>query len=176
MNCKIKHNKTRTHKQLIKKQRYDKDGYCVVTLCKDGKKTGKNFRVHRLVAIAFISNLEDKPVVNHKNGMKADNRLENLEWCTVQENTIHAIQSGLKSKSVMPKENIFYGKDNFKSKSVFMIDMDGTILKKFDCIADAKRYLKLPNPNRVSLICSCCKGKIETAYRYKWRYADDNKA
>ena len=68
-------------------------GYLTVGLTKDGKQ--KNFRIHRLVAIAFIPNPHNKQEVNHKNGIKDDNRVDNLEWSTGDENIKHAIENGL---------------------------------------------------------------------------------
>ena len=63
-------------------------GYCYPTLSNDWYP--KRFRLHRLVATAFIPNPENKPVINHINWIKTDNRVENLEWNTVSENTQHA--------------------------------------------------------------------------------------
>ena len=71
-------------------------GYHRVSLCKNKK--GKNITVHRLVAEAFIKNPQNKRTVNHKNGIKADNRLSNLEWNTMSENNKHAFANGLKCK------------------------------------------------------------------------------
>ena len=74
----------------------DKDGYLNFTLSdtKNGRKV-KYVRVHRLVANAFLQNPFGKNLINHKNGIKDDNRVENLEWCTSKENTHHAFKNKL---------------------------------------------------------------------------------
>ena len=83
-------------KERILKSAKDGKGHLKVILCKDGKH--KTVAVHRLVAIAFILNPENKPEINHKNGIKTDNRIENLEWVTSSENKIHAFATGLSPK------------------------------------------------------------------------------
>ena len=81
-------------KKLIKLQ-LDKDGYLVVQLWKNSK--AKKFKMHRLVAMAFIPNPENKPQVNHINGIKYDNSIENLEWVTQSENMLHAYKTNLRN-------------------------------------------------------------------------------
>ena len=76
-------------------------GYLQVGLCKNGKR--KNFKVHKIVAKVFIPNPDNKPYVNHINGIKTDNRKENLEWVTAQENTDHAIRTGLYDPKAQPR-------------------------------------------------------------------------
>jgi hypothetical protein len=70
----------------------NKDGYMVVNIGKRDKR--KQFRVNRLVATAFISNPENKPQVNHKNSVRCDDRVENLEWSTSKENIQHSLKEG----------------------------------------------------------------------------------
>jgi len=77
----------------ILKPKKNKWGYFWVGLYKNGKR--KYFFFHRLVAIAFIPNTKNKPYINHKNLIKTDNRVENLEWCTQKENIQHAIKNGI---------------------------------------------------------------------------------
>ncbi len=83
------------NKKGIMKPQISKTGYRMIGLWIEGKKNC--YKLSRLVAKAFIPNIENKPCVNHKNGIKTDDRLENLEWVTISENAIHAYQTGLNS-------------------------------------------------------------------------------
>lgn len=106
------------------KQNVSKTGYYTVAT-RIGGRHGKSycFRVHRLVAFAFIDNPDDKPFVNHKDGNKLNNHKDNLEWCTNQENIIHAVQTGLlvhkkgteSKRSKLSKEDIEYIREHYKS-------------------------------------------------------------
>lgn len=83
----ISHENKKNHKSWIElANNVDKDGYHIVKLQDD--KERQDHKVHRLVATAFIPNPENKPLVNHINGITSDNRVENLEWATVYENYI----------------------------------------------------------------------------------------
>ncbi len=91
----------RFNKRKLLKPSRNKIGYIeTVLINKDGKR--RNEKWHRIIGKAFIPNPENKPCINHKNGIRDDNRLENLEWCTLKENSIHA-RDILKIKSPFPK-------------------------------------------------------------------------
>lgn len=90
-----------------------KTGYYVITLSKNTNK--KTYKIHRLIAVCFIKNNNNKPCINHINGNKLDNSLINLEWCTIKENNIHAEKTGLKndsgvnnSKSCLSKDDVYF--------------------------------------------------------------------
>jgi HNH endonuclease/NUMOD4 motif-containing protein len=93
-------------------------GYHVVTLSKEGK--CHTPKVHRLIASAFIRNIDNKPEVNHKNGIKTDNMVSNLEWATPSENVIHAHKTGLVNIKIGINHSL-YGKRSEEVKKTRII-------------------------------------------------------
>lgn len=141
---------------LIKKHKNDKDGYCLITLHCNGERKG--YSIHRLVANAFIENLNNKPQLNHKDGNKRNNNVSNLEWCTAKENTHHAIKTGL-MKNILSQP----------PRKVIQLGKDGNMISSYTSIKEAENKLGLSCGN----ICKVCKGINKTAGGFKWRYADE---
>lgn len=126
----------------------------------------KYYSVHRLVAEAFIPNPENKLEVNHKNGIKTDNRVENLEWVTHSENQCHSYKvlnrqiSGSYAKHKIGKENPY-------SKIIFQIDKN-KIIAEFYGLSEAERITKISR----YAIRKVCQNKRKTAGGYKWKFKE----
>lgn len=115
----LKHNKEKILKFI-----FHRKGYLTVNLHKDSNK--KTYKIHRLVALAFIDNPKNKPQVNHINGVKTDNRVENLEWVTNSENVKHAFDIGLNVSHKGEKN----GRCKLTKEQVLEIRLDNRILKE----------------------------------------------
>ena len=175
-----------TGKTKILKQSTSKHGYKKVVLYKNKK--GKTYLVHRLIAQTFIPNPNNWPQVNHKDENKTNNVAWNLEWCTskynnnygtcrermiekqkdkyVSKETRRKLSKSLKGKN--------RGKDNVHSKPIIMLTLDGEFIRRWDCIADAVRFLN-KNNNCSGNIVKSLKNANKTAYGYKWKYEEDCK-
>ena len=146
----IPNSNNRYKKEKILTPTLDKDGYQQVTLSIDGKVYTK--KVHRLVAEHFIMNEENKPSVNHINGNKADNRVDNLEWATDKEQMKHC------------KEQLGWNPHhttNRKRRKVMR--SDGKI---YNSIKEAGKENNLFPSN----IVMCCQGKVKNIGGYSWEY------
>lgn len=134
-------------------------GYSFVPLSKNGKV--KREYVHRLVAMAFIENTENKPQVNHKDENPLNNCVDNLEWCTASYN----INYGTRTARQIQNRRSYKLGDNPRAKSVFCVELN----KTFDCAQRAQEELGIDR----KCIGKACTGKQKTAGGFHWKYAND---
>ena len=134
------------------------NGYYNVSLLNNSGKA-KQIAVHRLVGLTFLENTLNKPQLNHIDGVKTNNSLDNLEWVDARENSIHAFKLGL-TKRVQR-----YGKDNHRSKAVKRISKDGEI-KIYESTNQAHRE----DGFDAGGISRCCNGQWKSHKGFKWEY------
>lgn len=127
------------------------DGYLRIQLWEHGK--CQFVSIHRLVAEAFIPNPDNKPFVNHIDGDKQNNRVENLEWCTQQENIKHAWATGL-SKS----------HKNMNGKPVRQLTLDGELVRIFPSSMEVERVLGISHTN---ISAAFQRGGISCGFRWE---------
>lgn len=144
----------------------------------------KKHYVHRLVACAFIPNPQNKPVINHKNGIRSDNRVENLEWVTIAENNLHAyrvldrkapdnikqyqfkkghgVTAEVRKKLSESSRDRFLREKSPNARAIICIETG----KIYNCLKSAEDDTKIANQN----ISKVCRGLRHTAGGYHWAY------
>lgn len=165
----------------------DKFGYPVAKLWRNGKPVFK--KVHRIVAMAFIPNPENKPVIDHINTIRTDNRVENLRWCTVEENVNNPISKMKLSKTMTGRKaseetrrklslirrgegNSMYGKNHTEetkmkmSVPIVQYTKDGEFVAEYYGAKDASVKTGIHRQN----IADALKGRRKCAGGFIWKY------
>lgn len=150
----------------VLKPRLNSDGYLIVNL------KGKVFRLHQLVASAFVPGKKVGLVPNHKDGDKTNCLPSNLEWVTYSENTLHAYAMGLCKPNRGPRRD---------SRRIAQKDKNDNVIAIFNSLTEAARAIKPESRSlrsvagHIKQVCDGCNHNgyiLETAYGYKWSYAD----
>lgn len=137
----------RLSNQKILKPHKTYKGYLRIALCVN--KVSKKYTIHRLVALTYIPNPDNKEYVNHIDGNKLNNSVSNLEWATHCENETHAFINKLKCR-----------------KPVIQYDLNNNYINEFSSAYAASLSTKIAR----SSIFECCNGKLNTAGKYIWKF------
>jgi hypothetical protein len=121
---------------------------------------GKSHKVHRLVAKAFIENLELKPSVNHIDFNKENNCLQNLEWVTNKENTHHAIVNNRIKRQI--------GSSHYKAKAVNQFEKNGDFVRKWDCMSDLERQMNVDRSNLIRHLQGSSRYKSVKGFKFEY--------
>ena len=149
-------NYKRTGKEKILKLRKNRDGYLVVSLCKEGAM--KSYYVHRIVATAFLENPEGYTEINHIDQDKTNNKVDNLEWCSRSYNCNYGTRNKRMAEKLTNNPKI--------SKPVIAIDMRTGLIVEFASVHEAERETGI----NIGNIIQCCKGKRNSAGGFYWMY------
>lgn len=145
-------------KNLIMKLDTEKKGYLSVKLYKNGKR--KSYKVHRLVAIAFIENPYNKPEVNHIDAIRSNNNVNNLEWVTSKENIEHQVKIG---------NHKIDGVEKIKRKVIKYDLSTNEIIKEYESCMEAVRENGGSCANNISMVCN---GKRKSYKGFGYKYKD----
>lgn len=156
--------------ERLLKFHHDKDGYLFTIISVKQNKSNK--KQHRLIAEAFIPNPENKPEIDHINGVKSDNRIKNLQWCNRIENRNNPISKERYSKARkgmhinIPDKCLL----NLRRDTRECVQIDnGVIIREFDSITNAS---KVTGIHRTS-INACVRGRVKSAGGFTWKYKED---
>jgi len=149
---------------IMLKTNHLRGNYRFCTFCKNTHV--KRYSIHRLVSQSFIPNPENKTQVNHKDGNKLNNHVDNLEWCTPSENMKHAYRTGLlvNAKNMTGK----FGNLHHKSKPIIMMGLNNVIVKEYESISMASVETKIYRSN----IHKVLNNDRNHAGGYKWKYKE----
>lgn len=146
------------YERILSENKTNGNGYKIVSLNKQGK--SQNKYIHRLVAETFLENPNDYKYINHKDENKANNCVNNLEFCTAQYNCTYNdlhIRNGLKNRN------------NKYSKKILQLNDDDEIINIFPSISEASRQLNVSQ----QAISDCLRGIQLHSAGYKWKYANE---
>lgn len=150
-----------TDTEKILKIRTYRENYQYVGLSKMG--IVSKFKIHRLVALAYIINADNKPHIDHINGIRSDNRADNLRWVTPEENMNNPLTKAKSRKINRGESN---GMKKFRKPIACINPKTNKIIKVYPGLKYACRVLGADSAN----ISRCANGKIELAYGFKWAY------
>lgn len=149
------------------KPNYLTSGYAQYSLHKNGKR--HMLLGHRLIALTFIPNPSNYPVVNHIDENKTNNNVENLEWCT---HSYNIRVSSTHKEAAKHRTGINNAGGIAVQKACERLSDNGVALEEYKSISDAHRKTRI----NLSNISACCRGMRETAGGYKWRFKEVNYA
>lgn len=145
-----------------------------------GKRFARLKYVHRLVAEAFIPNTQNKPQVNHIDGNKLNNNVENLEWATADENQKHRVE--VLGKGSAGENNPMYGKSGANGPKfkdyILQIDKESNVVNRFESALEAARYINGFTKHNIGAakIAECCRHVRKTYHGYQWIFEKEYKS